>query len=430
MSRPTTGTGRLAPTPLGTKGIALPLALLGLVAVTLLVTTLLLTSGTEFAVSASQRDAGRSLYNASGALEAYVAQRAQQAASSTRFVEGAAATTFGGVNYTLSLAQLSRVITLQTADSTRATDTWSVTAVPTAGRGRGVGALLRVSRALDKLTINVTAGATSGGNFTVGGSSTISNGRTGQVGCASGDTVANSVVVTAGSGITVKGTGATLEGAGDTATFTKAQLVQEILGANVTLDTLVKYATIKFGASLGGPEWPNTGSKGPNQSYSLTGADSLYNWGCPQADVENVTCSEAARNRFVVVAIDATNLKDQAGLPNPVTINGDYGQGILIIKNGSLNVQGNFIFRGIILVDQDLSISGGTGGNKFAGKIEGTVVAFGTQSSVEDNVNGNATIRYNKCSIVDAQNALNSRRLDDMPQVLSNSTFAWYELVR
>jgi hypothetical protein len=45
-------------------------------------------------------------------------------------------------------------------------------------------------------------------------------------------------------------------------------------------------------------------------------------------------------------------------------------------------------------------------------------------------VNGTATIRYNKCSVVDAQNALNNGRLDDMPQVLSNSTFAWYELVR
>ncbi|HEU4561976.1 MAG TPA: hypothetical protein VFS20_29385 [Longimicrobium sp.] len=427
MSRLRDGLGRLAPTPLGKKGIALPLALLGLVAVTLLVTTLLLTSGTEFAVSASQREAGRSLYDASGAVEQYVSQRAQLAAANS-FVEGPAATSFDGVNYTLSLAQLSRKITLETADSTRATDTWSITAVPTSGRGRGVGALLRVNRALDKLTINVTAGATSGGNFSVGGTSTISNGRSGQVGCANGDTVRNSVQVTAGSQISVNGN-PTLQGKGDTATFTKEQLVQQILGANVTLDTLMKYATIKFGASLGAPEWP--GNIRPSQDYSLTTADSVYNWGCPQADVAGTTtCNDASRRRFVVVAIDAANLKDQAGLPNPVTLNGDYGQGILIIKNGSLNVQGNFIFRGIILVDQDLSISGGSGGNKFSGKIEGTVVAFGTQSSVEDNVNGNATIRYNKCSIVDAQNALNNRRLDDMPQVMSNSTFAWYELVR
>ncbi|HET7231774.1 MAG TPA: hypothetical protein VFJ16_17310 [Longimicrobium sp.] len=421
---------RVRPTPLGEKGIALPLALLGLVAVTLLVTTVLLTSGTEFAVSASQKDADRSLYNANGALESFVAQHAQlTAAPNARFVEGTDSVTFGGLKYTVSLVRLSRVST-ETATRTDATDTWSLTAVPRT-RGRGVGSMIRVTRGLPKLTLNVSAGATSGGNFSVGGSSTVSNGRSGQVGCASGDTVKSSVQVTAGSRIDVNGS-PTLEGKGDTSTVTKAQLMNSVLGTNITLDTLAKYADIRFGARLGGAaEWPNSQSKGPNQTWSLTSADSVFNWGCPKLDVANtVTCDPDMAKRFVVVAIDATNMKDQAGLPNPVTINGDYGQGMLIILNGSLNVQGNFIFRGIILVDQDLSISGGSGGNKFAGKIEGTVVAFGTQSSVEDNVNGNATIRYNKCSIVDAQNALNDGRLDDMPQVLANSTFAWYELVR
>ena len=36
-----------------------------------------------------------------------------------------------------------------------------------------------------------------------------------------------------------------------------------------------------------------------------------------------------------------------------MTINGDYGQGILIVVNGSLKIQGNFIFRGIVLVEKD-----------------------------------------------------------------------------
>ncbi|HKP74432.1 MAG TPA: hypothetical protein VJT67_02765 [Longimicrobiaceae bacterium] len=410
-------------TPLGEQGLALPLALLGLVAVTLLVTTVLLTSGTEFAVSSAQRDASKSLYDANAAMEAYVATQAQQAASTTRFVEGTTTTTFNGATYDLSLAQVSRVKTNETATHVEATDTWSIIAAPQS-RGRGVGALVQVTRTLDKLTLNVNAGATSGGNFSVGGNSTVSNGRSGQVNCASGDTVNASVQVTAGSGITRQGS-ATLEGKADTSTVVKDSLMNTVLGRGVTLDTLAKYATIKFGARYGQPEWGNTRVNQDN-----TGADSVYNWGCPQADLSNVTCTTANANRFVVVAIDATNLNNQGGLTHAVTINGDYGQGILIVLNGSLNVQGNFIFRGIILVDKDLSIGGGSGGNKFSGKIEGTVVAFGTQSTVEDNVNGSATIRYNKCSVVDAQNALNQKRLDDMPQVLSNSTFAWYELVR
>jgi hypothetical protein len=142
----------------------------------------------------------------------------------------------------------------------------------------------------------------------------------------------------------------------------------------------------------------------------------------------NVTCTTAESQRFVVVAIDASNLGNQGGLTHAVTLNGDYGQGMLIILNGSLNIQGNFIFRGIILVDKDLSMGGGSG--QFTGKVEGTVVSFGDQSNVADNVDGKATIRYNMCSIVDAQNALNKGRLDDTPQVLNSSTFAWYELVR
>jgi len=49
---------------------------------------------------------------------------------------------------------------------------------------------------------------------------------------------------------------------------------------------------------------------------------------------------------------------------------------------------------------------------------------------VTDNVLGNATIRYNRCSINDAQNAMNNRRIDEQQQVMTQPLFAWYELVR
>jgi len=416
---------RLRPTPLGQHGIALPLALLGLVAVTLLVTTLLLTSGSEFAVSASQRDADRSLYTANGALEGYVADQAASGVVN-KFVEGAAATTFGDVDYTLSVGLLANQVTV-TPSSASALETWSLTAVPTApAQGRGVGALVRVTRTLTNARLDVNAGFTSGGNVKVGGSATVSDG-TGQIGCDS-TKAGYSVEVTAGSTVDA-GTG-NLQGAWRTGTTTKAGLMQSVLG--MPLDSLaLQTAQIKFGPMFtaahmcgdrsGGvcPTWEN--NKRPNDSsYPATGADSIYNWGCPPADIGNEDCSATGAKRFVIVGIDAAG--------GDVKLNGDWGQGVLMILHGTLEIQGNFVFRGIVLVDKDLKVTGGNG--PFLGKLEGTVVAFGENSEVTDNVLGNATIRYNRCSINDAQNALNRSRLDQMPQRLGQPTFAWYELVR
>ncbi|HYH83215.1 MAG TPA: hypothetical protein VEX86_25690 [Longimicrobium sp.] len=414
----------LRPTPLGRSGIALPLALLGLVVVTLLVTTLLVTSGSEFAVSASQRDADRSLYAANGALEGYVAGQVASGVVNA-FVEGADATQFDGVPYTLSLALLSNQVTI-TPSSGSGLETWSLTAVPTLPvRGRGVGALVRVTRTLTNARLNVNAGFTSGGNVKVGGSATVSDG-TGQVGCDSTKS-AYSVEVTAGS--TVDAGDGNLQGAWQTSATTKAGLMRSVLG--MPLDSLaLQTAQIKFGPMFTAarmcpdrpsgvcPTWPN--NVRPSHTFSLAGADSVYNWGCPVGHIGNNDCSTAGANRFVVVAID--------GNGTDVKLNGDWGQGVLMILNSTLEIQGNFVFRGIVLVDKDLKITGGNG--PYVGKMEGTVVAFGENSQVTDNVLGNATIRYNRCSINDAQNALNRNRLDQMPQRLGQPTFAWYELVR
>lgn len=421
----------LAPTPLGHEGIALPIALLGLVAVTLLVTTVLLTSGSEFSVAMAQRDAARSLYSANGALEGYVAQQAQ-ANVANRFAEGTGAFTYSGTNYTLTLARLVKTVTPAVGTNPMTQDeTWSVIAAPTApAHGRGVGALLEVRRTLNFARLNVNAGFTSGGNVNVSGSAKVSDGTTGQVGCDSAKSQ-YSVEVTAGSTVT-SGSG-NLEGSSHVSTTAKAGLMQSVLG--MSLDSLaMQTATIRFGPMFtaagkcpdrtGGvcPTWPN--NVRPNDDdYAATGADSIYNWGCPSADIGSQTCTTAGRDRFVIVAIDATGLNN-----SEVNLNGDWGQGVLIVLNGSLQIQGNFVFRGIVLVDSDLRIQGGNG--PFLGKLEGTVVAFGENSTVTDNVLGNATIRYNRCSINDAQNALNNKLIDQQQQVMSEPLFAWYELVR
>ena len=422
---------RLAPTPLGREGIALPIALLGLVAVTLLVTTVMLTSSSEFSVATAQRDAARSLYSANGALEGYVAQQAQ-AAATNRFSEGTAAFAYSGTNYTLTLARLVKTVTPAKGLNPMTQDeTWSAIAAPTApAHGRGVGALLRVRRTLVNARLNVNAGFTSGGNVNVSGSAKVSDGTTGQVGCDSAKSQ-YSVEVTSGSTVT-SGSG-NLEGQSHVSSTTKAGLMQSVLG--MSLDSLaMQTATIRFGSMFtaagkcpdrpGGvcPTWPN--NKRPNdKDFATTGADSIYNWGCPKDDIGSQTCTTAGKTRFVIVAIDATGLNN-----SEVTLNGDWGQGVLMVLNGSLQIQGNFVFRGIVLVDSDLRIQGGNG--PFLGKLEGTVVAFGENSTVTDNVLGNATIRYNRCSINDAQNAMNNKLIDQQQQVMSTPLFAWYELVR
>ncbi len=438
MNAPDRGT-RL-PTRLGREGIALPLALLGLVAVSLMVTAALLTSSTEVAVSGAHRDAARGLYNANGALEQYVATRA--AAAGTRLVEGTA-TVVGpdGRTYDLRIGGLEQETGALAPPAPGGMpgmfmdETFSIVASPPQGRGRSVGALVAARRTLLNARFNVNAGFTSGGNVSIGGSSLVSNGATNQVACDSG-AAPYSVEVTQGA--TINAGAKNVEGATRVSQTVKAQLMTQVFGQGVTLDILAQSASLKFGpmfdkpgvAASGGnpavpayvaPRWSN-GTRPSDGDYpNLATSDSLYNWGCPSADVDTkkYNCTEAGKKRFVVVAIDASNLNGQE-----VILNGDWGQGILMILNGSLAIQGNFVFRGILLVERDLKVGGGSG--QFEGKLEGTVVSFGENSNVTDDIRGNAVIRYNRCSINDAQNALNNRRLLDQPQVLRGRTFSWF----
>lgn len=100
---------------------------------------------------------------------------------------------------------------------------------------------------------------------------------------------------------------------------------------------------------------------------------------------------------------------------------------MLIIRNGSLRIAGNFKYKGIILVEQDVRVLAATGGD---GKIEGSVVAFGTGSEVEDNVGGNAKIYHNRCSIVEAQSRLSLQALGAAPKQFGQRSTGWFEIVR
>jgi hypothetical protein len=280
-----------------------------------------------------------------------------------------------------------------------------------------VGAFIRVKREANRLSTSINAGATSGGNLAVSGNATISDGRSGTNYCNAADNQSDHAVqVTAGASVNIGNTNQSdrrLEGSADTADFTKEFLEQNVLGTGMTVRQLAESAQIQFGPMYGGRVFD------PTVINSEAGTDSVYNWGCPRS--LGMTCpSDESAAKHVVVAIDANG--------GTVSINGRYGQGMLIIINGSLRIQGNFTYKGIILVEKDMFVHGGQANSES--KIEGAVISFGSNSTIEDNFSGTATIKYNFCAIRDAENALNSNALKGAVQQRLGSTYSWYELIR
>lgn len=400
------------------RGVALPVALFGLVAVSLLVTTALLTSSTEYAISAGHRTAAGSLYNADAALEQYLFDRAQ-AGGLSWLTDTNAGVARGpdGRNYQVQVARLSWN-SVMTTDPMTATEVYSLVALPQDLRGRGVGAFVRTRREAPRLNANINAGATSGGDLKVSGNATISDGRSGVNYCNAQDSTSDyAVQVTKGAKIDLGNNAASnLEGAADTADFTKAELERQILGPNLTLVGMADMAQYKFGRRWNRPDFDTQVINGDN----TVGADTMYNWGCPQQLLVGFTCPNTSATRFRTVAIDAGG--------GSVKINGRYGQGVIIVLNGSLEIQGNFTFKGIILVEKDMYIRGGAAGQES--KLEGGVIAFGASSTVEDNITGTATIKYNTCANAEAMAAFNQNALQSAMQRRNGATFAWYELIR
>ena len=80
-----------------------------------------------------------------------------------------------------------------------------------------------------------------------------------------------------------------------------------------------------------------------------------------------------------------------------VTLNGDQGQGILLV-DGDLEVQGSYEFFGIVIVLGDLKTAGG---GATAAHFWGGVMARNADLSVQ-NLSGKATLNYSKCAITQA----------------------------
>ncbi len=145
-------------------------------------------------------------------------------------------------------------------------------------------------------------------------------------------------------------------------TFGGATYDQVAARANVVLSG----GTYKTNPHFGGP----------------TGCDKtdLLNWG------DGVNPASACGNYFPIIHIAGS-----------ATLNGDQGQGILLV-DGDLTVQGSYQFFGIVIVQGDLKTAGG--GSTDA-HFWGGVLAKNADLSIQS-LSGKATLNYSSCSILSA----------------------------
>jgi hypothetical protein len=125
---------------------------------------------------------------------------------------------------------------------------------------------------------------------------------------------------------------------------------------------------------------------GPRYAGGACDTGNLLNWGEPN----KVTAGPpgACENYFPIIYA-----------PGDLKINGDRGQGILLV-NGSLEVAGGFQFYGLVIVRGELKTTG-TGGH-FNGTVMAANVAVGGALTSNNTVSGNAMFRYSSCALMSA----------------------------
>lgn len=405
------------------RGVALPLALLGLVAISLMVTAALLTSSTEAAVSRAQADATVNLYRVESGIQAYIANRGANLAP----VSNAAFTPPGGPAMLINVAQM--FVEPPPAGGSAGAVVHAIRAEPaptaTSAGGRSLVAMVRVPA--DFMALNIDAGATLGSNTDIGGSIDINSTST----LCNRDTADQAVLHAEGTDLTLRGAARTNIG-NDTATFdgNREELAEHVLNG-LDMVSIARRGDIKFGKMLTDTFFTSLPGR-PNGAHS----NRKLRWGCP-SDIPGITCTGGTTD-FPLVAIDA---RTSSGGRGTVTLEGDHGQGMLVIINGNLVIRGNFVYKGIILVEGNTDIHGGGGGSGT--KIQGALLGLGDLEICHDDDSGDCTnalggegendlssgavIEYNRCAIDQVQSAINQRPIQQRPNA---PTFGWFELVR
>jgi hypothetical protein len=414
------------------EGIALPVALLSLVAISVLVTGILITSSTEAALSIAQQDGTEDLYAAEGAIEAWVAARNHTLAPEvvTGWIPPG-----GSRPLRITVERL-----MQAAPDAGNADRNALFAIhaepirPAAGARSTVAFIRARQMELEPFEGEIDAPLTTGGDLR------LEAGQTGTYRLYDGrDSPFCDADASAGDGLlhahrasVVLGGGDPVQGEVRRSELDGQALLDEVLGG-VSMRDLAWNADLRFGRYFQQPGWQD------GAQPSSHAADSRLDWGCPRELVSAIRaasttkpaeCSSAVdADRYTIVAIDGEN--------GTVTLDADHGQGLLIVINGDLHITGGFVFQGLILVERDFRLDGG--GANWPASIEGAIVAGG-QLIVDDagaaglggsSVGGQRAIRFNRCALQQAQQAFNARDGGAWaaPRV-QGRTHAWFEVLR
>ena len=125
----------------------------------------------------------------------------------------------------------------------------------------------------------------------------------------------------------------------------------------------------------------------------------INNWGDPNRGNATGNPSGVCENYFPIVYS-----------PGDLSINGNVGQGILLV-GGNLSIQGNFSFYGQIIVRGSLKLTGT--GNHINGGILAAVLLDSSSTSSGNQLSGTSAIQYSRCALntVFANNSMPARAL-------------------
>lgn len=370
------------------RGIALPLAIFALLILSVLITGVLLTSSTEVALSNAHRNATADLYAAEGAIQAYTAERNTLLAPG---IDDDYTAPGSEIPIKITVEREASLQTVSTSTEQTRQTVFSVRGEPVGG-GRTVVTMIRVrQQTLDDLDLSgVNAALTLTGDIQVGQNPTTIS-KTSLTSCDK-------------------------DPADHAVTRSGKQLISETLGG-FTLRDLAWNADIKFGNYFNEPAWsPTHAESGHPEAH--------YNWGCPVGlgAPDAGGCPDPPGVK--IVAIDGQN--------GTVRINDLHGHGILIVINGSLRLGGSFAYRGLILAERDIQITG-------AATIEGAVISAGraivdaaeSADESDSSADGNASIYFNRCALNRVEDAFNDPdRTNWTEPTVNGRTFNWFEVVR
>jgi hypothetical protein len=275
---------------------------------------------------------------------------------------------------------------------------------------RTLGAFVQMRLTGGDLDLQINGAGSFGGRVEVSGNSKIIGQAQDVSRCGTSGAVP-AIEVSKDGSVVAKG-GSDLIGGSQQTTETREQFQRRILNGYTPLE-LAQRANIKFGPLL----TPSRVFPNNFKASATVPKDSVRNWGCNVDLVKGRLCQGAYADTayFPVIGIDA-----QGG---EVDLQGDYGQGILVVVNGKLRISGNFDFKGIIIVEGALDITGTV-------NVTGAVVGFNTITVGKDNTNdlsGTMNITYDPCVNERVQQEFN----DANPQYsISRPVYGWFEVVK